>query len=507
MKKINMQLNSLVTISQKFGLTLWKYLTFSLADNFFTLARIVCISVEHDAIYIVYGKKSFSKIAIKYFKKFPLEENKPLTPEHLASVMSVVVDELKDRKAGYVLCIPKSWTIVQSAEFPAAVKENLSNVVSYELDRLTPLTADNAFYDYKVISENQEKLSILLVVAKADQIKPYLEALRAKNISIGKVNISSFVISNLIKKTYKNANYVYISFNDKFYECGVIINNSAIRIISGVIETSDDSPIDYVIREIYPLIDLLTTSSNPVRIVIKSSEQNYRKFQEKLPGMPLFNLDRDVKLNIPKRNKDVSYNAVGGFLETVTADENEFNLLAKKNGRQKKTPYLFTVILLVIILVIGAFYIAAPIAIEQNKIEEIDRYINSLKPEMKKVDALKKEVEAISADINTINNFKKHGTRSMDILKELTSILPAKTWLTRVRVSENGAEIEGYAAIATEIIPKLENSKYFQKAEFASPTFRDPRQNNERFVIKMELKNENKPKKPEEAGKRNEKKK
>jgi hypothetical protein len=33
----------------------------------------------------------------------------------------------------------------------------------------------------------------------------------------------------------------------------------------------------------------------------------------------------------------------------------------------------------------------------------------------------------------------------------------------------------------------LEASKFFQKVEFASPTFRDARLNTDRFQIKMEL--------------------
>jgi general secretion pathway protein L len=144
---------------------------------------------------------------------------------------------------------------------------------------------------------------------------------------------------------------------------------------------------------------------------------------------------------------------------------------------------------------------------EQKRIEEIDRRIGLLKPELKKVEALKKEEQTIAADIKTIDNFKKQSTLSIEVLKEMTSILPAKTWLTRMRITENTVEIEGYAASATEIVPKLENSKYFQKVEFASPTFRDPRQNNERFVIKMELRHASRPIKPEETGRKNEKKK
>ena len=82
----------------------------------------------------------------------------------------------------------------------------------------------------------------------------------------------------------------------------------------------------------------------------------------------------------------------------------------------------------------------------------------------------------------------------------MTHALPKNTWLSRMRVTESTVEIEGYAASATDILPKLEGSPYFKKVEFASPTFRDSRMNSDRFIIKMEIEGL-----PEEKGK-NEKK-
>jgi hypothetical protein len=78
--------------------------------------------------------------------------------------------------------------------------------------------------------------------------------------------------------------------------------------------------------------------------------------------------------------------------------------------------------------------------------------------------------------------------------------------LTRLKITDKTVDIEGYSASATEIILKLENSKYFQKVEFASPTFRDPRQNNDRFVIKMELKSNNNKQAPRAETKHDKKK-
>ncbi|MBS1113512.1 MAG: Fimbrial assembly family protein, partial [Nitrospirae bacterium] len=81
------------------------------------------------------------------------------------------------------------------------------------------------------------------------------------------------------------------------------------------------------------------------------------------------------------------------------------------------------------------------------------------------------------------------GTRrmSLDILKELTAILPKSAWLSRVRVSETNVDLEGYATSASGLLSKLEASSFFKKVEFASPTFRDTRMNADRFNIKMEI--------------------
>jgi hypothetical protein len=37
------------------------------------------------------------------------------------------------------------------------------------------------------------------------------------------------------------------------------------------------------------------------------------------------------------------------------------------------------------------------------------------------------------------------------------------------------------------LVPKLEASPFFKKVEFASPTYRDPKLNQDRFQIKMEI--------------------
>jgi general secretion pathway protein L len=128
----------------------------------------------------------------------------------------------------------------------------------------------------------------------------------------------------------------------------------------------------------------------------------------------------------------------------------------------------------------------APLRVEKKRLEEIDHQINLRKEDVKKVEALKKDIETLNEEVSAIRDFKGKSPMALDLIRELTTILPKTTWLTRIRITDTAVNIEGYAESATGLLSKLEASKYFRKAEFASPTFRDARQNADRFIIKME---------------------
>ena len=175
------------------------------------------------------------------------------------------------------------------------------------------------------------------------------------------------------------------------------------------------------------------------------------------------------------------------MLESLWPKASGLNLLGKGLRRNLKKDVAMTVILIVMLLAAWVPYIALPLQREEKRLEEINRQIILRKEEVKKVEALRKEVEALNDETNAIRDFKETKPMALTILKELTTILPKDTWLTRTRIAETTAEIEGYAKSASEILPKLEQSKYLKKVEFAQPTIRDPRMDSDRFVIKMEL--------------------
>jgi general secretion pathway protein L len=163
------------------------------------------------------------------------------------------------------------------------------------------------------------------------------------------------------------------------------------------------------------------------------------------------------------------------------------NLLDKGMHKPPKTPMALTIVLLCVLVALGLFWLMSPLQIAEKRVEIIDREIAVRKGEVKKIEALKKDLEGVEKEIAAIETFKTSRPVTLNLLKEMTRVLPTNTWLSRIRFTESTVEIEGYAASATEILPKLEASGYFQKVEFASPTSRDVRLNADRFSIKMEI--------------------
>jgi Tfp pilus assembly protein PilN len=197
--------------------------------------------------------------------------------------------------------------------------------------------------------------------------------------------------------------------------------------------------------------------------------------------------ETDIKIRLSGTYKEIPYAALGGVLESLWPKANGLNLLKKGHRERLKTPKAFTILLLLTILAMWILYIIAPLRIEEKRLKEIDHQVMLRKEDVKKVEVLKKDIEAVNKEISAITNFKEHKPMVLNMLKELTTIFPKNAWLTRVRFTEAAVNIEGYAVSATGLLSKLEASKYFQKVEFASPTFKDSRMNADRFTIKMEI--------------------
>jgi len=468
-----------------------RILTYSLADDSIYPARSICASIDKGVLLVAYGSRFLSGIRIKGAKGYPIDEGKFAQPDVFASSLSLAINDFGAPKSGIILSIPKAWAIIKTVDFPIAVKENLSNVVAYELDRITPFSAEDAYYDFKILSEHEGKLSLSLIAAKAELVKPYIDALGETGLTVSRITINMSGIETFCRYAERKTGYIFLNMERDGYEGALFLNGSITGAFTGNFAEADEkSKAEAISKEIEPLIDMLKVHEKPVHIIALLGDKNpaLRELLKSRLSYPIRILNEtDMKIKVPGKLSDIPYAAVGGVLESLWTKANSLNLLDRGVHEQHKPPIVLTILLLLAIMTMWIFYIISPLNVEEKRLQEIDRQIMLRKDEIGKIEKLKKEIDALQNEITTIDDFKYSRPMALNILKELTTIMPKNTWLSRVRITETTVEIEGYTTSVTGILSKLEASKYFKKAEFASPTFKDLRMKSDRFNVKMEI--------------------
>ncbi|MDH5324422.1 MAG: PilN domain-containing protein [Gammaproteobacteria bacterium] len=100
--------------------------------------------------------------------------------------------------SGYCLRPSADHCLVKSISWPAAVAQNLDQVISYEMDRHTPFSADQVYYDYVVLDQNKPtqagagQVRVCLALVPKAYLDPLLEQLRVLPGEVCAVTVPRF---------------------------------------------------------------------------------------------------------------------------------------------------------------------------------------------------------------------------------------------------------------------------------------------------------------------------
>jgi general secretion pathway protein L len=477
---------------KKIGKFIGRTLLLSPADEKIFHKKILCPAIEKGEISVALGSKFLSRIKIIGFKNYPYSEAVYPPPQFLASSLGLATAELGVKKPPISLSIPKAWAVIKTVEYPSSVLENLAEVVTYELDRITPFTPETAYYDFKILKEEEGRVFILVAAARADLVDSYLRALRDKEFKVESITIDLLGLGSLGRQANKLDRGLIIEIEKDQYQGALFIPETHLEVISGSFDNeTEKNKLDQINQELESLMPFAGQKGlGETLFYLKDKSPTLRESIKLQTRHPVDFLDEtDLGFGIPgKERKQIPYTAIGGIIESLWPKSWGLNLFIKGVHPRPKPPWVLTILLLLTLGVLVGIYWTRPLDIETNRLHDLEKQIALKKGEVKKVEDLKKEIETLSGESKLINDFKQSKPLDLDILKELTVVLPKDTWLTRVRVFESQVSIEGYAPSATLLIPRLEGGKFFKKVEFAAPTFKDPRQNMDRFQLKMELK-------------------
>lgn len=120
---------------------------------------------------------------------------------------------------------------------------------------------------------------------------------------------------------------------------------------------------------------------------------------------------------------------------------------------------------------------------------ENHRYLRSLQAEIAKIEpranraaALDREVEVVRRRTLLLDDFRRRSKADMDVLGEMTRILPPPTWVNLLEIGRNQIVVAGETEQAAPLLQVIDTSPLFESSEFTMPPMRS--QNGEIFRIR-----------------------
>ncbi|MFI0377397.1 MAG: PilN domain-containing protein [Candidatus Thiodiazotropha sp.] len=174
--------------------------------------------------------------------------------------------------------------------------------------------------------------------------------------------------------------------------------------------------------------------------------------------------------------------------EEIDPSLNEVNLLPP--GKREK-PYkryrLLNLILFLILLLLCIANLTLPLWQKSTHLKQLESELDGYKSKATEVAALREQVSSARNENFFLEERKQKTKAVLDILLELTLLLPDDTWVSNFEVRGNTIHLHGQSTASASLIPVLETSKLFQDVTFRSPVTRSKKNNTERFHISAEI--------------------
>lgn len=454
------------------------------------------VSLEADRASIVLLKVHFRSLRLIDQKILSLNPDKKID-ENIKEVNGVLKEMIRKHRISdpiIHLGIPRNLSVLRFIDFPIIVKENLRETLSYEIEKHVPFAESDIHFDYQIVSEDKSngRLKVLLVAVKKEIIEPYIKIMDGIAGDLTGIDISSNAIVNFFAGEKK---ILYPDHLGVVYGCGNIMEFSGIRKrrlwYSRWTITSNNAGSDsneMLSRELKAMIDRfdIKTDQDPLQIVIcvkDVSEELIRQLIETVDkNIVRINLSENV---ISDMALIPAYGLSMKGLQKVSMDMNLLPLsLQKKPGKiGLYTLYILVCLMVFFLLMWGGGRFAK----KRQAFNQFNFAIEEITRELTEMENVALESQKIQEKIDYLNTYTTHDGRLIDIANELSQRIPATAWIYHFSYSNGKVRIEGIADNASELIPLLEASPYFNGASFLS-TIRKDREGKENFSIGLDVK-------------------
>jgi general secretion pathway protein L len=129
------------------------------------------------------------------------------------------------------------------------------------------------------------------------------------------------------------------------------------------------------------------------------------------------------------------------------------------------------------------FVMTQSLWLREHQVETIGEAIDNVRAEAMAVQQIRKQIDDASEAAGFLQSRKIENGYKIEVLAELTRILPEDTYLDRLSMHAGNIQMQGKSSNAQSLIEIINDSPYFENASFRGPTRLDTRSRKEIFDL------------------------
>jgi Tfp pilus assembly protein PilN len=400
-------------------------------------------------------------------------------------------------KDNIVLGIQRKDLVLRQLDLPAEVADNLKQVVQYQVQSLEPVDEDKFYYDYALLGnkEIQKRFVILLAMTRKAALDEHLELLRDLGIQPAIVTAGPIALANIFLQNRKD-------LQDKTFILADLspFSLDLLAVHQGALAYSRDVPKedirswgDLILLEVDEAAAQMRLGPEGLieKIILagESSSSGYEQIKAVIPECDLVknHLSCETPVHNQPHLQEAAVSLGLAYTGIARRPALKLNLLPLDlRVQQTRWAYVPTAILglAVIVILIGlGFHKMA-----QQKIlaDALDREISKYEAPVQKVHALQEQTAARLKDIESLGKILQKRDMNLEVLQELTNILPFDTYITSYTYRDGVIQINGFSGSASDLIPRLEQSPLLKEVTQRGPISKNPN-GKYQFFFEMKL--------------------
>jgi Tfp pilus assembly protein PilN len=330
------------------------------------------------------------------------------------------------------IVLPRREVIVRQAAMPGVTKKDLPSAVSYQIDSLHPYGEEEVAYGWSPAGPG----SVAVGMIREGALEKYIRMFQDAGIPVAGFTFSASAIYAALR-LYGPAPTEFAAWREDE---------------SGAVEIYGESPARSIFSAGFDVPPARALAL--ARAELRLPPENARTFESVLPQ------SRNVAT--------VSPLAYAAGLASIASWRTPYaNLLpAEKRTVRSRARWVPTIVLGLALLAAGSALFAYQQIRRQRYIGELSAEIAKVQPLAMRADALDRRTAEHRQRIKLLDLYRKRPQGDIDVLAELSRLLPTPVWTQSIDINEDTVTIAGEADQAAPLLKVLDSSPLFQNSEF-----------------------------------------